>query len=1164
MIFLFNKLLYKGKYIPVGRRVFREKLVKGRKQKSPIILLPPYISIHELRLMLNINYETCFKAANVYKCGNKYRWKDSDDRIFQTVNKRNVIIPYNVAAYVSKLFKFKPKLIEVEIFCEEGKRVDKSLMDIYKNAYEAEKYYENSLMHQNGRLYCNRERGVNMGGGANTLTRDVRKISLSNQGSINRCGNDNGSGMGHSGSYNSICVSHTDDNSDNHTQGLHDCLLAHPSAYYSSSNERQNYYTVVSVIGHINHGKTTLLDKITKNNLALSEAGCITQNIKPINFEYGPYRFTFLDTPGHKVFQIFRGRAAFLSDILIILISLEVGAEIQTEESIKYADKFNIPVIFALNKADIYGGNESIVKAELKKQCVKMFDDGNLKHNFSVEIENSITISSLNGYNLDKLVNRIFFISQSINLPYHSVNDFYTHYMDDRLGVNNSYMDDCPRVDGSRDEEKAKVQRNDDLNLLKKYIRKSDFLLALDKSPFGMGIVVDISKDSSKGTILHVIVRNGFFIEGSYFICGSAYGRIQKMYKFNSNYKECCNYASIGMAVQISGIKKSGHATTDDLIFTLPQNNAFRLCQYRLMVEKLTTLQVSGKEIKVSWENDMKKNEFHAEDIYENRLEMSDKRKAIEEFGVQNDKIFEDVSVQEFHKSNTQLRKEENDFVQIELEEEHKYEEVQNNKKQKIQTILMQQDNNESILVPEEKTILYFQNPINNPQCNSLDNESLSVGEVNGTSEKQPCNREKPNSTKLDYSKNSHLEYCYQKNYNPQNDRHKNDGYKQSVHPGISSSSLINEYAFDSDTSNILDNNSVSQIDNKGQRTDYDYATLQNKVYGSMEKRSTMKEEQKNIGKEAVCRIGEEERKKVKNEEDNYSKGTNVLTDKELELNYRGRKNKYSKDFYTMYDTSLNEESSEKPDTSHNANNQNEGNNWRENMNKLNEPWYYEESEETWTKKVLQRNDKLMESWRGKTRQREIEKERQLFYEKQMILKNEIMKRRLLGEEELTEEEINAYLYGEKNEKADDNTNAVDQNEDIKLPEKNCPVIPIIIRTNYVGMFDIFLDEFENIQKKYNVKISVVHGGIGPITPNDVVHAEVESNYGYCCIYAFHVKILPDSVKQAVLSNIVIKQFDVFTDLIDDVVNRIKNVKALIAHNMYVRSLKNEKTREGL
>ncbi|CAD52259.1 translation initiation factor if-2 [Plasmodium falciparum IGH-CR14] len=1123
-----SRLLYKGKYIPVGRRIFREKLIKGRKQKSPIILLPPYITVHELRIMLNINYETCFKAANVYKCGNVYRWKDSEDRVFQTVNKRNVIIPYSTAAYVSKIFKYKPKLVQVELYCEQENYdlEHMNLLDIYKNTYiEEKKYYDEFylLSQNNEKKNTNELKNINIRGFKN----ETKNCNINNDISL------------------LINNKYISSNIYTNNKKIND-------------EKKKNYYTVISVIGHINHGKTTLLDKITNNNLALNEAGCITQNIKPIHFEYAPFKFTFLDTPGHKVFQIFRGRAAFLSDILIILISLEVGAEIQTEEAIKYADKFDIPVIFVLNKADIYGSNESIVKAELKNQCRKMYDEQILKHNFSNEIDKAITISSLTGYNLHKLINRIYFLSQHMNLPYNNINNdnINSNNIDNNLAyesmkknflipqnkddININHLDNN---DNNNNNNNIHLSKNnpthDNSNLLKKYIRKSDFLLALDTYPFGMGIVVDISKNSSKGTILNVIIRNGFFIEGNYFICGSAYGRIQKMYKFNTNFKENCTYASVGMAIQIAGIRKYGNATTDDLIFTLPQNNAFRLCQYRLMVEKLSTLQVSGKEISVSWENDMKKNEYHAEDIYENRLEMSDKRKAIEEFGVQNEPIFNDITYEEFHKSNTQLKKEQDNYIEIQLEEENENQKSNIEKINKIQNVLSNDEYDDCIVIPHDNTYSFLKTSKNeemhvskHAQISSLNNTNEAI--LNDT---QMCQQNEQMKEEMDSIYTDKINANMEKEGDIIYDQEINDNKKG--------------YKIDSQNNSELSqiNKKKNQIIKDDHNSEYDNETNEAQVNTNN-----------------IYNINNEENSTNSNSYKEYLETYNV----ETTIPRRGRKNKYSKNIYK-----INTKSPFKDNVT-NRSNYNNDNNYNSNNNQNNDlraPWYYEESEETWAKKVLQRNDELMETWRNKTKQRELEKQRQIFYEKQMILKNEMIKRNLLGEEKLTEEQINAYLYDEpnKNKKYDTDINQNDQNDNdthtddkFNLPKKNCPVIPIIIRTNYVGIFDIFLDEFENLQKKYNVKISVVHGGIGPITPNDVVHAEVESHFGYCCIYAFQVKVLPDSVKQAVLSNIVIKQFDVFTDLIDDIVKRITNIKALIAHNMYVRSLKKEKTQEGM
>lgn len=101
-------------------------------------------------------------------------------------------------------------------------------------------------------------------------------------------------------------------------------------------------------------------------------------------------------------------------------------------------------------------------------------------------------------------------------------------------------------------------------------------------------------------------------------------------------------------------------------------------------------------------------------------------------------------------------------------------------------------------------------------------------------------------------------------------------------------------------------------------------------------------------------------------------------------------------------------------------------------------------------------------------------------------------------------------------------------------------------------------------QAELRMRIPVVHGGIGPVKPRDVVHAEVERTYGYCPIYAFQVPVLPDAVKQAVVSKVLIKRFDVFTDLLQDVRTRCENIRRLQDHNLYVRSLKKHPTQSGL
>ncbi|PHJ16336.1 elongation factor tu gtp binding domain-containing protein [Cystoisospora suis] len=195
-----------------------------------------------------------------------------------------------------------------------------------------------------------------------------------------------------------------------------------------------------------------------------------------------------------------------------------------------------------------------------------------------------------------------------------------------------------------------------------------------------------------------------------------------------------------------------------------------------------------------------------------------------------------------------------------------------------------------------------------------------------------------------------------------------------------------------------------------------------------------------------------------------------------------------------------------------------------------------------------------------------------------MLVEAERIRRYALREPPLTVEEIKE-IMGEEEEYRDENRlSGIDGGEtskksgrrsspsfsSLKEPPRDAPVIPIILRTDVVGTFDVVLDELEKLQEEVGMRIPVVHGGVGPVIPRDIVHAEVERTYGYCPVYAFKVPVLPDAVKQALVTSIVIKRFDVFTDLIQDVRERCTNVRRLLDHNFYVRSLKTEPTKSGL
>ena len=165
---------------------------------------------------------------------------------------------------------------------------------------------------------------------------------------------------------------------------------------------------IVTVMGHVDHGKTSLLDNIRKTNVIAGEAGGITQHIGAYSVKYEGKTITFLDTPGHEAFTAMRARGAQVTDVAIIIVAADDKVMPQTVEAINHAVAAGVPMVFAINKIDKPSANPDAIKEQLANMNYLVEDWGGKYQ--------SQEISAKQGINLDKLLEKVLLEAELLDL----------------------------------------------------------------------------------------------------------------------------------------------------------------------------------------------------------------------------------------------------------------------------------------------------------------------------------------------------------------------------------------------------------------------------------------------------------------------------------------------------------------------------------------------------------------------------------------------------------------------------------------------------------------------------------------------------------------------------------------------------------------------------
>ena len=176
-----------------------------------------------------------------------------------------------------------------------------------------------------------------------------------------------------------------------------------PEAFDDPDEALQARPPVVTIMGHVDHGKTTLLDAIRNARVVATEAGGITQHIGAYQVDVDGRKITFLDTPGHEAFTAMRARGAKVTDIAVLVVAADDGVMPQTKESISHARAAEVPIVVAVNKIDLDNANVDRVKGELAQEDLQPEDWGGTTQ--------FAEVSAKTQQNLDELLEKVLLVA---------------------------------------------------------------------------------------------------------------------------------------------------------------------------------------------------------------------------------------------------------------------------------------------------------------------------------------------------------------------------------------------------------------------------------------------------------------------------------------------------------------------------------------------------------------------------------------------------------------------------------------------------------------------------------------------------------------------------------------------------------------------------------